>query len=281
MNGEFKELSPKKIQSLTTEEKIAYYKRLKEEYLKKPYDEKQKAKLDKNFLNAGKVIIPLTDFLYHPKGINTESEIERIDNMGFIYVCNHLSSLDQFPLISVIGKEKPLTVLAKDTLLKLKRGILYKHVGCEFINLNSFKSMNEALDELTKHVFRGRDVLIFPEGTRNVSEKFMLDFKPGAVMVAQKTGTKIVPFAINEDYRIDKNNYLYVRRGEPMTISYDDNIKDANERLEETVRTLMWENMELERQQRVNELDSNIKMEASKYFENKRLKLEKQRKKIN
>ncbi|MCM1371136.1 MAG: 1-acyl-sn-glycerol-3-phosphate acyltransferase [Clostridium sp.] len=280
MEKDFKRISPKKLKNFTMEEKIRYYNQLRDYYLSLPYDNDLKNKKADNFLKAAKVIISITDWLYNPKPINNENEINRIDGKGIIYISNHQSSLDQFPLISAIGKGKPLVVLAKNTLLKLKRGILYKYVGCEFIDLDNIRSTKQVLEVLAKDILHGRDVLIFPEGTRNTTGNYMLDFKLGAVILAQETGTKIVPYAINEDYKIFKENYLYVRRGQEFNASLDDDIIEANEKLQEIVRTLIWENMELERSMRINNLNKDIREEAYNQFVKKRDKLENQRKKL-
>ena len=277
----FKKLSHKKLKTLSTEEKIEYYNRLREHYLSLPYDETKKDIKSKNFLRAAKILLPIIDLIYPIKLINNESPIDRIENKGIIYVSNHLNSLDQFSLISAIGKDKPLVVLAKNTLLKLKRGVLYNYVGCEFIDLNNLKNIIKVFETLAQDILHGRDILIFPEGTRNTTEKCMLPFHAGAVMLAQETGTKIVPYAINEDYRPFKCENLFVRRGEEFVVSPDDDLNEANEKLEEIVATLIWENMELERDIRTKELNSKIKDDAMRQFVKKRNKLEQQRRKIN
>ena len=278
---EFKRLNSRKLKSLTREEVIKYYDQLRSFYLSLPYNEAEKQRKAQHYLHIGKILIPITDWLYHPTPINNESHIDRIDNKGFIYISNHLNSLDQFSLISAIGKDKPLVVLAKNTLLNLKRRWLYKYVGCEFIDLNNLRTVKTVFETLAKDILHGRDVLIFPEGTRNTTEKLMLNFQMGAVMLAQETGTKIIPYAINEDYRILRHCHLYVRRGGEFTVSPYDDLAEANERLENAVRTLIWDNMELERNTRTHTLNEEIKNDAMKRYYKKRTKLEKQRNRIN
>ena len=239
----------------------------------------EKKQKEQNFLRVAKIIIPSINFLYNPKIIQDSSqEIERIDGKGLIYVSNHLNSLDQFPIISAIGQDKPLTILAKSNLLKLKRGKLYQYVGCKFIDINDLKSISKTIEELTKIVLHGGDILIFPEGTRNTTDKYMLKFMTGAITIAQNTGTKIIPYAINEDYKFFKN-HLYVRKGEEFLVDIDKDIKSANEELEEIVRSLIWYNMELERGTKSTMQGEREK--AIKYYQKKKSKLEKQRKKIN
>ena len=281
MEKQFKRLNSKKLKSLTREERIKYFEELRVFYLSLPYNEVEKKRKAQHYLYIAKKLIFITDCLYHPQPINNETHVDRADGKGFIYVSNHLNSLDQFSLISAIGKDKPLVVLVKNTLLKLKRGLLYTYVGCEFIDLNNLKQIKNTFETLAKDVLHGRDVLIFPEGTRNTTEKLMLDFHVGAVRLAQETGAKIIPYAINEDYRILKHGHLYVRRGDEVFVSPDDDLIEANEKLEETVRTLIWDNMEQERDTHIHALNEKIKNDAIKRYLKKRNKIEQQRKRIN
>lgn len=281
MDEQFKPVSTKKIQGFSKEQKIEYYKKLQEYYLSLPYDEKKRKVNEKRFLRVARVLVTMTDFLYRPKFINFDKPVERIDGKGLIYVSNHLHSLDQFPIISAIGKDKPLIILAKNTLLKLKRGIIYKYVGCEFVDMNSAKSEISAIRELEKSVLHGKDILIFPEGTRNSTKEYMLPFKIGAALIAQETGTKIVPIAINEDYRCLQKNYLYVRRGSEIVVSPYDDLYNKNQMLEESVRALIWENMELEQRKRIEQCDVIKRDDVIRQYTKKQRKLEGERKKIN
>lgn len=277
----FKRISTKKIKSLSIEQRKEYYENLRKYYLSLPYDENERIKKEKHFLQVAKVLVTTIDVLYQPKFVGFETPIDRIDGKGLIYVCNHLTSLDQFPIISAIGKDKPLIILAKDTLLKLKRGRIYQYVGCEFVNEKDIKSQITVLRRLSQSILRGKDVLIFPEGTRNSTAEYMLSFKGGPTTIAQETGTKIIPCAINENYKLFKKNNLYVRRGHELIVTPDDDRELANEKLEEAVRTLIWENMIDERRFIITSIDESIKEAAMKQLIKKQKKLEKQRKKIN
>lgn len=271
----FKKLSSRKIKSLSMEEKIEYYKNLREDYLNSNFDEEKSKKDEKQFLLAAKFIITAFDLMYNPKVVNPEMIPEKED-IGTIFVANHLGSLDQFPIISALGKDRPLHTMISSTLLNLARGYLYKNVGCIVVDLKDLKSQLAGMQEAANIILRGGDVLIFAEGTRNTTEKFMLDFSRGPVTVAQETGAKIVPVTVNEDYKLGKNN-LYVRFGEQITIGIDDDLIVSNDKLRDAVATLVWYNMELEKKNRQEILREEI---IENYYQ-KKLKLEKQRQKIN
>lgn len=66
-----------------------------------------------------------------------------------------------------------------------------------------------------------------------------LPFKFGAVSMASKTNSKIVPFVITGDYKFRSKNLL-IRVGKPLEPM--DDLAKANERLEETMRKMMKEN---------------------------------------
>lgn len=272
---DFKKLSYRRVSSLTTQEKKEYYIKLKEFYLSSSFDE-DKLKFDeRKYLMVSHVIMPLFNMLFKTKVINPEM-IPTKDKIGTIFVANHLGSLDQFPIISAVGINRPLHTMISSTLLNLKRGYLYKNVGCITMDMKDLRSQLRGMEEATNILLRGRDVLIFPEGTRNTTEKLILDFKLGPVSLAQETGAKIVPIAVNNDYKIGEN-YLYVRCGEPITIGVDDNLVEENEKLRNSVVNLIWENMELEKENRKSILREEVIMD----HEVKKLKLEKQREKIN
>ena len=82
----------------------------------------------------------------------------------------------------------------------------------------------------------GKPIGIFPEGTRNRTDKLLLPFKRGAVTLAKETNTKIIPFAIKGRYL--PFHGLKIEYGEPIDISNMET-KEANELLENKVRELL------------------------------------------
>ncbi len=68
----------------------------------------------------------------------------------------------------------------------------------------------------------------------------LLPFKLGAVTMAKETDATIVPFAVTGDYKITNDN-LMVNFGDPFKVG-DDTLTEANQKLEQKVRTLLLEN---------------------------------------
>ena len=83
----------------------------------------------------------------------------------------------------------------------------------------------------------GGAIGIFPEGTRNKTDKFLLPFKFGAVSMAKKTGAKIVPFGISGDYNFRSKN-LKIYFGEPFSVD-DLDLEKANEILANKIGELI------------------------------------------
>ncbi len=68
---------------------------------------------------------------------------------------------------------------------------------------------------------------------------YFLPFKFGAVSMAKKTGSVIVPFIITGEYKFRSKN-LRIRIGKP--IEAEDDLEQANQKLEQTMREMVIEN---------------------------------------
>ncbi len=72
-------------------------------------------------------------------------------------------------------------------------------------------------------------------------DHYLLPFKFGAVSMANKTNSYLVPYAITGDYKFRSKN-LTIRIGKPL--SPDSNLERANQRLYEEIQKLIKENLE-------------------------------------
>ena len=86
----------------------------------------------------------------------------------------------------------------------------------------------------------GGAIGIFPEGTRNKTDKFLLPFKYGAVSIASKTDSLIVPFGITGDYKFRSKN-LTIIYGKPFKVG-NMSLEEANNKLYKIVERLMKQN---------------------------------------
>ena len=152
----------------------------------------------------------LFNLYYSPKVIGKE----KIPKDGPILICgNHKHVYDQCPII--MSTKRVIHYMAKKEYFDGKLAWFFKMAGCIPVN-RSIKDENaksQALDVLKDNGAIG----LFPEGTRNKTEQFLLPFKFGAVSMAQKTDATIVPFGLTGDYKFRSKN-LTIRFGEPFKI---------------------------------------------------------------
>ena len=185
----------------------------------------------------GRLILgPIFMWLYNPKVINKEV-LDTIDGPTLI-VGNHKHLYDQCMTI-VLCKKFVKYMAKKEYFDDWKTRWFFKGVGC--ISVNRQVKNSGAKEEAIEHLKKGGIIGLFPEGTRNKTDKFLLDFKFGTVSMAQKTDATIIPFGITGDYKIGSKN-LTIRYGKPFKVN-NMSLEEANELLFNTVKQLMEENL--------------------------------------
>lgn len=149
---------------------------------------------------------------------------ENIPSSGAAVICaNHIHLFD--PLAIGICTKRIITFMAKSDLYKSKAGKwFFTKLRTIPVNRdgNDLYSMKKALETIRNSELLG----IFPEGTREKEGK-VLDFKPGAAMLALKTSTPVIPVYIEGDYRIFRKVKLVI--GEPLDLSEYQGRKLTNE----------------------------------------------------
>ena len=170
---------------------------------------------------------------YHPQIIGKEN----IPKDGAVLIVgNHKHLYDQ--CLAILATKRPIHYLAKKEYFDGKMAWFFKMAGCIPVDRSKkdSKATQLALDVLKQGFVLG----LFPEGTRNRTNEFLLSFKFGAVSMAKKTNAKIVPFGLTGDYRFRSKN-LMIRFGEPIQVTAD--LEKENERLMQAVKDLMLENL--------------------------------------
>ncbi len=123
-------------------------------------------------------------------------EIEGEENIPpdpVLVVSNHQSLMD-IPLI--LGYVKRGGFIAKKELKNVP-GISWfiKYMGGVFIDRNNPRQIASEIKKVLKGMREGNNYIVFPEGTRTESGD-VGDFKKGSLILAMKTGVKILPVAI-------------------------------------------------------------------------------------
>ena len=173
---------------------------------------------------------PLFKILYRPKVYGKENIPEE---GAVIFVGNHIHAFD--PVGVMTNTKRIVHYMAKESVFKGLPGILFKHIG--LIKVYRTKSNPRAVVEAVKILRNGGTVGIFPEGTRNRTERELLPFRHGAVAIAKKANTKLIPFAIRGKYQIFKKG-LEIEFGEPVDVSKMV-IEEANEYIRNEVLKLL------------------------------------------
>ncbi|NNC96004.1 MAG: 1-acyl-sn-glycerol-3-phosphate acyltransferase [Chitinophagales bacterium] len=116
--------------------------------------------------------------------------LDNIDiNEKYIIVSNHKSLLDIFanPACSPF----PFKFLAKDEIRRIPFVGWVASNFCVFVKRRDKISRGIVLTHLKEALANGTSILVYPEGTRNRSEKPLLPFYDGAFRLAIETGTPI------------------------------------------------------------------------------------------
>ena len=179
---------------------------------------------------------PLFLLVFHPKYIG----MKNIPKKGaFILTNNHKTAMDQFIISARINRT--LHYLAAEKLFRKNKLLTYLLVHAGVIQVDRFnKEHNSALQYAIKYLERGCAVQVNPEGTRNRAEKrqeILLPFKPGAVVMAQRTGAPLIPAAIIGDPNIIDKRVIYVV-GEPINVS-GMSVEEGTEKLHRTIEKLL------------------------------------------
>ena len=176
------------------------------------------------------ILGPLFKFYYNPKIIGKKY----IPKKGpIIVVGNHKHIMDQCgPIVST---KRILHYMAKKEYFDGRFSWFFKAMGC--ISVNRSIKDTEAKYKAIEVLKKGGAIGLFPEGTRNKTDKIILPFKFGAVSMAKKTDAYIVPFAIKGEYKFRSKNLVY-RFGKPFKVTDLDH-EEANKLLEETITDLL------------------------------------------
>ena len=181
---------------------------------------------------------------YNPKFVGKEN----IPKDGAILIVgNHKHIMDQCG--PILATKRVIHYMAKKEYFDDKKvAWFFKGTGCISVNRQIH---DDKAKELAMNVLYDKDALgLFPEGTRNKTDKFLLPFKFGAVSMAKKTDAYLIPFAVTGDYKFRSKNLVY-RFGKPFKVT-NMNLTDANNRLHNAISNLMAKNYREEKSININ-----------------------------
>ena len=107
-----------------------------------------------------------------------------------------------------MSTKRQIRFFSKIELVKGPFGFFFKLLNV--IPVDRSKKNPIALSDAVKSLKDNEAICIFPEGTRNRTDKLLQDFKFGAVSIAQKSGAYIVPFALKGKFKIFKSMFKII-----------------------------------------------------------------------
>lgn len=168
---------------------------------------------------------------FTPKIINKEY----IPKEGSAVIAgNHKHALD--PILVDVCTKRIVHTLAKKDLHDGKFGWLFKAVGTIPVDLKANHN-KEALNSAIKYLNDGHLINVSPEAKRNYTKEILLQFKVGSVVMAKRTNTEIIPYAITGDYKFRSKN-LKITFGKPINVEKLE-VEEANELLYKTIKELL------------------------------------------
>lgn len=132
--------------------------------------------------------------------ISVEDE-DKIPSQGqYLVVINHRSIIDP-PILEIALENSHIFgpwISKKELYNSFFFGLFVRHAGSILLD----REKNQMLGffaEIKQAVNRGESILIFPEGTRNKTDKILTPFKDGSRIIALKNRLPILPIYIKTD----------------------------------------------------------------------------------
>jgi len=188
-----------------------------------------------------KIFLPLAGIRLSIRGRENFQEGE-----NYIVVCNHNSLMD-VP-VSSPGIPGPNKTIAKTEMAAIPLfGMIYKR-GSVLVDRKSEQSRKSSYTEMKNVLEMGMHMCIYPEGTRNTTNKPLKEFHDGAFRLAAQTGKPILPAVIYHTRIVlpfDRKFYFWPHPVEmqflpPIYVNRND---DAAE-LKQKVFGIMWDYIE-------------------------------------
>lgn len=140
---------------------------------------------------------------------------------GVILAGNHTNNND--PLLLGMCTRRAINFAAKIELFKGLGGPFFKGIG--LIPVNRKIKDKSVIPACVSRLEEGNVVGIFPEGTINRTKDAIMPFKPGAVVMAIRSNSNIIPFAINGNYKRGKAKILVGKPYKPESSDVEKEIK--------------------------------------------------------
>jgi 1-acyl-sn-glycerol-3-phosphate acyltransferase len=151
---------------------------------------------------------------------------------GYVYIANH-SSLFDIPVVLATLPDN-IRIMYKKELEKIPVfGLALKMSPFIAVVRERSREASGTLDAVVETMSKGSSVLVFPEGTRS-DDGMPGPFRRGAIAIAVRSGTAIVPVVIEGTSRILPNGSSHLRSGKAtLTIHEPVRVPGALDRVQE------------------------------------------------
>lgn len=183
-----------------------------------------------------KILVKTANLFYSCKVFGKEN----IPEESAVICCNHLSAIDVLYLVNHFNKNT-FFVAKKELFQKKFSGSFLSSFGGIPIDRDNVDV--SALMNIIRMLKSGKNMVIFPEGTRNkTGTTELLPFKAGSVVLAMKTKKKVLPVIIYRKAKFLRKNYMIIGKPFDLNEFYEKTITDENVvRMENYVRDKMME----------------------------------------
>lgn len=130
--------------------------------------------------------------IYGKENIPTEN--------GFLLYANHQGLFDILAIVA--SCDSPIGAVLKKELARIP--MIKQLVECSFsfpMNREDVRQSMEVIQSVSKEIKKGRNYLIFPEGTRSRKGNCLLEFHSGSFKCAIKTKCPVLPVALIDSYK--------------------------------------------------------------------------------
>jgi len=185
--------------------------------------------------------------VYHPKIVNKAF----IPKEGrAVLAGNHKHALD--PILVDCCTNRTVHTLAKKELHDGAFGWLFRGVGTIPVDLHAAHNP-AALDQSVAYLRNDCIINVSPEAKRNYTDQILLPFKYGAVVMAKRAQSSVIPYAITGEYRFRSRN-LQIIYGKPLDVA-NLTVEEANTLLYNTIRDMLTQEMGIQGNQPADKAD--------------------------
>lgn len=139
------------------------------------------------------------------KSGNIDLKVTGLENIpekdGFLMCGNHQGIFD---IVAIVDSfERPLAAVLKKELNEIP--FLKQVVQCTHsypMDREDVRQSMKVIQSVTQELINGRNMIIFPEGTRSKNGNNMGEFHAGSFKCATKSKVPIVPFALIDSFKV-------------------------------------------------------------------------------